>query len=95
MDYPFDAQSPSGATGIFDWGGVMRFQKKPWSVTLKRLAMSFDVIVGEVERGRVVNITSPHGPGAVLVPMSRKQKVAFRHRPSKPALLSHKPSRRW
>ena len=73
----------------------MHFQKSPWTVTLKRLAMNFESILREVERGRVVKIRMPKLPGALLVPMSLRQKVAFKDRLSKPALLLHKPARRW
>lgn len=73
----------------------MHFQKKPWTVTLKRLAMNFEPILREVALGRVVKIRLPKLPGAMLTPMSLRQKVAFKDRPSKLTLLSHKPTRRW
>jgi len=72
----------------------MRFKKRCWTVSTKRLVMNFDVLLREVRLGRVVKIVQAHGPAALLLPIGERARVAFKRRPRRYA-MSNKPVRKW
>lgn len=56
------------------------FAKQPRTVSIKQYALNFDSILREVNFGRVINIRFRKEMKAVLVPISAKERVAFKRR---------------